>query len=95
MSVPQDIRAVPRPKNTVVIDTGGKGPLRYCVRERNKAVRTAKGFQPRNGKVIGHIVDGAFVPVRCLRQTWAPICAQGLWRIWATRTQTLSLPWQA
>lgn len=63
MSVPQDIRAVPRPKNTVVTDTGGKGPLRYCVRERNKAVRTAKGFQPRNGKVIGHIVDGAFVPV--------------------------------
>ena len=37
--------------------------MRYCVRERNKAVRTAKGFQPRNGKVIGHIVDGAFVPV--------------------------------
>lgn len=63
MSVPQDIRAVPRPKNTVVTDTGSKGPLRYCVRERNKAVRTAKGFQPRNGKVIGHIVDGAFVPV--------------------------------
>ena len=63
MGVPQDIRAVPRPKNTVVIDTGGKGPLRYCVRARNKAVRTAKGFQPRNGKVIGHIVDGAFVPV--------------------------------
>ena len=63
MGVPQEIRAVPRPKNTVVIDTGGKGPLRYCVRERNKAVRTAKGFQPRNGKVIGHIVDGAFVPV--------------------------------
>lgn len=63
MGVPQEIRAVPRPKNTVVTDTGGKGPLRYCVRERNKAVRTAKGFQPRNGKVIGHIVDGAFVPV--------------------------------
>ena len=63
MGVPQEIRAVPRPKNTVVIDTGGKGPLRYCVRARTKAVRTAKGFQPRNGKVIGHIVDGAFVPV--------------------------------
>ena len=63
MSVPQDIRAVPRPKNTVVTDTGSKGPLRYCVRARTKAVRTAKGFQPRNGKVIGHIVDGAFVPV--------------------------------
>ena len=42
MGVPQEIRAVPRPKNTVVIDTGGKGPLRYCVRERNKADRTAK-----------------------------------------------------
>ena len=63
MGVPQEIRAVPRPKNTVVTDTGGKGPLRYCVRARTKAVRTAKGFQPRNGKVIGHIVDGAFVPV--------------------------------
>ena len=63
MGVPQEIRAVPRPKNTVVTDTGSKGPLRYCVRARTKAVRTAKGFQPRNGKVIGHIVDGAFVPV--------------------------------
>lgn len=34
MAVPADIRAVPRPKNTVVENNGRDGPKRYPVRER-------------------------------------------------------------
>ena len=34
MSVPQEIRAVNRPKNTIVEDRGRDGPKRYAVRER-------------------------------------------------------------
>ena len=64
MGVPQDIREVARPRNTVVVDTGSKGPLRYAVRARAGFTRTEKGFQPRNGKVIGHIVNGSFVPAK-------------------------------
>lgn len=64
MGVPQDIRAVPRPRNTVVVDTGSKGRLRYAVRERTSPVRTSRGLQPRNGKIIGHIVDGSYIPAQ-------------------------------
>src|SRR5574344_1241002 len=64
MSVPAEIRAVTRPKNTIVDDNGGTGPNRYSVRQRgiSKYV-VGKNPQPHNGKVIGHIIDGKFVPV--------------------------------
>lgn len=63
MAVPKHIREVARPVNTVVVDNGKEGPTRYAVRER-KSVRYVPGGnpQPQNGKVIGHIVDGAYVP---------------------------------
>lgn len=63
MSVPKYIREVPRPVNTVVIDNGNDGPTRYAVRER-KGVQYVPGGnpQPKNGKVIGHITDGVYVP---------------------------------
>ncbi len=63
MSVPKYIREVPRPVNTVVIDNGNDGPTRYAVRER-KGIQYVSGGnpQPKNGKVIGHIVDGVYVP---------------------------------
>jgi len=63
MSVPKYIREVPRPVNTVVIDNGNDGPTRYAVRER-KGIQYVPGGnpQPKNGKVIGHIVDGVYVP---------------------------------
>ena len=35
MGVPEEIRAVERPKNTVVLNTGRVGPKQYPVRERN------------------------------------------------------------
>ena len=36
MSVPEEIRNVPRPKNTVVVDTKTNGRKRYAVRERSE-----------------------------------------------------------
>lgn len=64
MAVPAEIRAVPRPKNTVVQDTGREGPKRYPVREREKVLYVRGGNpQPHNGKTVGHIVNGQFVPL--------------------------------
>ncbi len=63
MAVPASIRKVPRPVNTIVIDNGKDGPNRYAVRERSGTKYVPGGNpQPRNGKVIGHIVDGKYVP---------------------------------
>ena len=65
MSVPENIRSVQRPKNTVVVDTGSNSVLRYAVRERKGTVYVPGGNpQPRNGKIIGHIIDFKFVPVK-------------------------------
>ena len=64
MGVPENIRAVKRPTNTVVVDTGSNSVLRYAVRERSGTVYVSGGNpQPRNGKTIGHIIDFKFVPV--------------------------------
>ena len=65
MAVPESIRQVKRPVNTIVIDNGREGPKRYAVRERAGIQYIAGGNpQPRNGKVIGHITDGKFVPLK-------------------------------
>ena len=65
MTVPEYIRKVPRPTNTVVVDQGRDGPHRYAVRERAGIIYVPSGNpQPRNGKVIGHITDGRFVPMQ-------------------------------
>lgn len=63
MSVPKYIREVARPTNTIVVDNGKDGPTRYAVRER-KGVQYISGGnpQPQNGRVVGHIVDGVYVP---------------------------------
>lgn len=64
MSVPENIRRVPRPKNTVVIDSGHTGPLRYAVRQRAGVKYGPQGqSRPINGSVIGHICEGRFVPI--------------------------------
>ena len=64
MAVPAEIRAVPRPKNTIVDDSGRDGPKRYAVRERSYTKYVAGGNpQPHNGKVIGHIIDMKYVPI--------------------------------
>lgn len=64
MGVPKQIRQVPRPVNTIVVDNKNDGPKRFAVRERNGARYVPGGNpQPHNGKVIGHITDGVFVPI--------------------------------
>ena len=62
MAVPEEIRQIERPRNTVVVDTGNAGIYRYAVRERKQSVYIpGKNPQPRNGRVIGHIINGKFV----------------------------------
>ena len=64
MAVPAEIRAVPRPVNTIVDDNGSNSPKRYAVRQRGTTRYVAGGNpQPHNGKVIGHIIDGKYVPI--------------------------------
>ena len=63
MPVPEEIRRVDRPTNTIVVDTGSKGAKRYAVRERSGVKYVAGGNpQPVNGKIIGYIVDFVFTP---------------------------------
>ena len=65
MKVPAEIRAVKRPTNTVVLNTGKPGPKQYPVRERAGTVYIPNGNpQPRNGKVIGHIYNMTFIPLQ-------------------------------
>ena len=64
MKVPEEIRKVKRPVNTIVEDSGREGPKRYSVRQRGVVKYVpGKNPQPHNGKVIGHIIDYKFVPV--------------------------------
>lgn len=63
MSVLADIRAVPRPVNTVVDGSSHDGSKPYVVRQRT-ATKYIAGDNPQlhNGKVVGHIIDYRFVP---------------------------------
>ena len=65
MKVPEEIRKVPRPKNTVVIATGSTGLRQYVVRARAGYQRSQKTGKlvPVNGPIIGFIFNGAFVEV--------------------------------
>ena len=64
MAVPAEIRAVPRPVNTVIDDNGKDSPKRYAVRQRGSSKYVPGGNpQPHNGKVIGHIIDFKYVPI--------------------------------
>ena len=62
MAVPAYIRKIARPVNTVVVDSGNG---RYAVRERTGVQYVPGGNpQPRNGRVIGHIQEGRYVPLQ-------------------------------
>ena len=63
MGVPKEIREVKRPTNTVVCDNGKDTPYRYSVRERAASGKYVRGKfpQPKNGKVIGHIINFQYV----------------------------------
>lgn len=58
MAVPAEIRVIERPKNTVVKKSGSM----WAVIERVGCVKKNGKNQPVEGKVIGHIIDGKFVP---------------------------------
>ncbi len=61
MTIPQHIKNVLRPKNTVIIENKTIGNYKYAVRERTGYKKDAKGkMQPVYGKVIGYIVDNNF-----------------------------------
>lgn len=65
MSVPAEIRAVPRPKNTVVVPSGSGYRVRQRVGCRNVDGRRV----PVDGGYIGSIVNGTFVPDEALKRT--------------------------
>ncbi|AXJ70944.1 transposase [Mycoplasmopsis bovis] len=65
MAVPAEIRAIERPKNTVVKKSGSM----WAVIERVGCIRKNGNNQPVEGKVIGHIIDGKFVPKEKLKIT--------------------------
>ena len=63
MAIPPEILAVSRPKNTIVVDLGGHGLKRFAVRSRKCVIRRpGKNPAPVNGKIIGHIIDGQYIP---------------------------------
>ena len=63
MAVPESVRKVARPVNTIVEDSGRNTKYRYAVRERGEIVyESGSNPRPKNGRVIGHIIDGNFVP---------------------------------
>ncbi len=62
MSIPAEIRAVERPKNTVVV-AYGRNKDKYAVRSRSGCRNVGGRRIPIEGPVIGHIVDGEYVPL--------------------------------
>jgi len=73
MKVPAIIRAVARPKNTVVENNGRPGPNQYPVRERAGITYVPGGNpKPRNGKVIGHIINHQYVPIHKMDEISKP-----------------------
>ena len=62
MAIPEEIRNVARPKNTIVVKRGN-GPLQYAVVERVGCKRVGESNIPVNGYTVGHIIDGSFVAI--------------------------------
>ena len=62
MAVPEEIRRVERPRNTVVVDRGGNGPRRFAVVKRIGCRRVGTRNVPVNGPTVGHIIAGRYVP---------------------------------
>lgn len=59
--VPEEIKKVPRPPNTIVINSGVTSERQYKVRQKLGYKKGSNGkFNPTYGPVIGYIVDGMF-----------------------------------
>ena len=64
MAIPEEIRRVKRPVNTVVVASGKNSAKKYAVRSRTGVKYIPGGNpQPIYGKVIGHIVNMEYVPL--------------------------------
>ena len=64
MAVPEEIRKVSRPLNTVVVENKTEGVRKYAVRARKGLKRIpGKHSQPVNGPVIGYIFNGEYIPI--------------------------------
>ena len=65
MAVPEHVRKVERPKGTVVGDErNGVYPVREKLSSKSWVDENGKRHRPsKNGKVVGHIVNGTFVPL--------------------------------
>ena len=86
MAVPLNVRQVERPRNTIVDDSGRDGPNRYAVRERASIKYVAGGNpQPRNGRVIGHIIVYALFPSRKRPHPRGPICCHTVLQRWLSQ----------
>lgn len=64
MAIPEEIRKVKRPKNTIVRENKNGGRFRYMVIERIGCKRENGKNIPINGKTVGHIIDGVYVEGR-------------------------------
>lgn len=62
MPIPVEILAVPRPEDTIAV-CDGKNKDHYAVRQRVGCKRADGKPKPVNGPIIGHIVDGQYVPI--------------------------------
>jgi hypothetical protein len=60
MAIPEAIRKIERPRNTIVVKRGN-GPRMYAVVERVGCRRVGDRNVPVNGCTIGYIIQGAFV----------------------------------
>jgi hypothetical protein len=60
MAIPEAVRKVARPRNTIVVKRGN-GSLMYAVVERVGCNRVGDRNVPVNGYTVGHIIQGAFV----------------------------------
>ena len=61
MAVPQIVRDVPRPKNTVVIPYG-KDKAGFAVRSRTGCEYKDGRRCPKNGPIVGYIINLEYVP---------------------------------
>ena len=72
MAVPAEIRAVPRPVNTIVDDSGTNSPKRYAVRQRASSKYIPGGNpQPKNGKVCKQAVQRQVERIRRKRNAFS------------------------
>ena len=62
MGIPEEIRKVERPANTVVV-AYGKEKDKYAVRSRTGCKNINGRRVPVEGPIIGHIVNGQYVPI--------------------------------